>query len=151
MYHRILVATDASPGSLKAVTAAAELAVKLGAALVALHIYEASAVDSALLGGGMINGVECLNPKMLDTELEVVNHQVREKTEVVLNAVGAPYTYRQEIGLSAANVIVKVAQEESADLIVLGSRGLNGIEAFLLGSVSERVAHRAPCSVLIVR
>ena len=38
---------------------------------------------------------------------------------------------------------------ESADLLVVGSRGLHGVRA--LGSVSERVAHRAPCSVLVVR
>ena len=50
--------------------------------------------------------------------------------------------YYDRSGLSA---------EEKADLIVLGSRGLSGIKAFLLGSVSDRVAHHAPCSVLIVR
>jgi nucleotide-binding universal stress UspA family protein len=42
-----------------------------------------------------------------------------------------------------------VAAAESADLVVVGSRGLHGMRA--LGSVSERVAHTAPCSVLIVR
>jgi nucleotide-binding universal stress UspA family protein len=39
--------------------------------------------------------------------------------------------------------------EARADLVVVGSRGLHGLRA--LGSVSERVAHRAPCSVLVVR
>ncbi|MGH3044966.1 MAG: universal stress protein [Gaiellaceae bacterium] len=38
---------------------------------------------------------------------------------------------------------------KSADLLVVGSRGLHGVRA--LGSVSERVAHKAPCSVLVVR
>jgi nucleotide-binding universal stress UspA family protein len=38
---------------------------------------------------------------------------------------------------------------EQADLVVLGSRGLHGLRA--LGSVSERVAHEASCSVLVVR
>jgi hypothetical protein len=38
---------------------------------------------------------------------------------------------------------------ETADIVVVGSRGLHGVEA--LGSVSERVAHGAPCSVLVVR
>ena len=41
------------------------------------------------------------------------------------------------------------AASAGADLIVLGSRGLHGLKS--LGSVSERVAHRAPCSTLIVR
>jgi nucleotide-binding universal stress UspA family protein len=45
--------------------------------------------------------------------------------------------------------IVEVAEKIGASLILVGSRGLTGLKA--LGSVSERVAHRAPCSVLIVR
>jgi len=47
----------------------------------------------------------------------------------------------------AVNVLV--AASESADLLVLGSRGLHGLKA--LGSVSERVAHQARSSVLVVR
>ena len=50
-----------------------------------------------------------------------------------------------------ADKIVKTAQEEGFDLIVLGSRGLSGIEEWVLGSVSDRVADRAACSVLIVK
>ena len=42
-----------------------------------------------------------------------------------------------------------VAAAEQADLVVIGSRGLHGLAS--LGSVSERVAHRARCSVLVVR
>lgn len=45
--------------------------------------------------------------------------------------------------------IVKFAGSSQASLVVMGSRGMTGLKA--LGSVSERVAHRAPCSVLIVR
>jgi nucleotide-binding universal stress UspA family protein len=44
---------------------------------------------------------------------------------------------------------VLTAASHDADLLVLGSRGLHGLKA--LGSVSERVAHRAECSTLIVR
>jgi hypothetical protein len=46
-------------------------------------------------------------------------------------------------------VDVLVSAARDADLLVLGSRGLHGLRA--LGSVSERVAHRAPSSVLVVR
>jgi nucleotide-binding universal stress UspA family protein len=48
-------------------------------------------------------------------------------------------------------VIADVAREERAQLIVVGDRGLTGIRRFLLGSVSERLSHHAPCNVLIVR
>ncbi len=50
-----------------------------------------------------------------------------------------------------ADAIVDVARREGVDLIVMGSRGLGALEGALLGSVSEAVADRAPCPVLIAR
>ena len=50
-----------------------------------------------------------------------------------------------------AEVIIDVANQEQADLIVVGSRGLTGIKRYLLGSVSTKVSEHAPCSVMIVR
>ena len=47
------------------------------------------------------------------------------------------------------NVIVEAAKD--ADLIVVGSRGLNPVQRMLLGSVSSKVVHRAACDVLVVR
>jgi nucleotide-binding universal stress UspA family protein len=57
-----------------------------------------------------------------------------------------------ELGLDTrepVEALIAAAQSSSADLIVVGNRGLHGLRA--LGSVSERVAHRAGCSVLVVR
>jgi nucleotide-binding universal stress UspA family protein len=51
----------------------------------------------------------------------------------------------------AAQVILDVAQEQNADLIVVGARGLTGFERFLLGSVSSKLSHHAGRSVMIVR
>ena len=48
-------------------------------------------------------------------------------------------------------MILKVAQDEDADLIVVGARGLTGLKRFLLGSVSSKLAHHSPCSLMIVR
>ena len=50
-----------------------------------------------------------------------------------------------------AEVIIDVAKQVQADLIVVGSRGLTGIKRFLLGSVSSKVSEHASCSVMIVR
>jgi nucleotide-binding universal stress UspA family protein len=50
-----------------------------------------------------------------------------------------------------ADVIIDVAQEEGADLIVVGARGLSGLQRFLLGSVSSKLSHHAPTSVMVVR
>jgi len=50
-----------------------------------------------------------------------------------------------------ARAIVEVAEEQHADLIVVGNKGMTGTKRFLLGSVPNKVSHHAPCSVLIVR
>lgn len=52
---------------------------------------------------------------------------------------------------SASEKIIERAREEKTDLIILGSRGLSNIQAFLLGSTSQKVVTYAPCSVLVVK
>ncbi len=50
-----------------------------------------------------------------------------------------------------SDAILDVAEEEKADLIIVGNKGMTGAKRFLLGSVPNKVSHHAPCSVLIVR
>jgi nucleotide-binding universal stress UspA family protein len=50
-----------------------------------------------------------------------------------------------------ADAILDVAEERSADLVVVGNTGMTGAKRFLLGSVPNKVSHHAPCSVLIIR
>jgi nucleotide-binding universal stress UspA family protein len=52
---------------------------------------------------------------------------------------------------SPADVIVDEAEDNGADLIVVGTRGLHAGRRLLLGSVSTKVVHHAPCDVLVVR
>jgi nucleotide-binding universal stress UspA family protein len=47
------------------------------------------------------------------------------------------------------DVVVEMAKD--ADLAIVGSRGLNPLQRFLMGSVSSKVVHRAECDVLVVR
>jgi nucleotide-binding universal stress UspA family protein len=73
---------------------------------------------------------------------------VAEGRRSLAEAAGREPEIRGERG-SPHRRIVEVANETDASLIVIGSRGQSGLAA--LGSVSERVTHNAPCSVLIVR
>lgn len=51
----------------------------------------------------------------------------------------------------AATMIIEEAEKQDADLIVIGTRGLNAAQRWLLGSVSTKVVQHAPCDVLVVR
>lgn len=54
-------------------------------------------------------------------------------------------------GADVCDEIIKAADERDSDMIVVGSKGTGAIKGFLLGSVTRRIAHHAPCSVLVVR
>ncbi len=58
---------------------------------------------------------------------------------------------RTEGGLKPGQVIVNVANEEKANMIVMGTRGMGKIRRTLLGSVSDYVVHHAACPVVICR
>jgi nucleotide-binding universal stress UspA family protein len=55
-----------------------------------------------------------------------------------------------EVTGDPSNAILDVADQEHADLIVVGARGLSALQRFTRGSVSTRVAHHSKCDVLIV-
>lgn len=50
-----------------------------------------------------------------------------------------------------ADAVISVAKRVSADLVVVGNKGIKGAKAFLLGSIPNKIAHDAPCAVLIVK
>jgi nucleotide-binding universal stress UspA family protein len=66
------------------------------------------------------------------------------------NAAGVTAEFRQ-VAVAPGPAICKLAHDWSADLIVMGNRGRSGIAELLLGSVSNYVLHRAPCSVMVIK
>ena len=80
---------------------------------------------------------------MLDTVAEMAKrHSIRKKinTEMV-----------ETSSVSAADAIIRYAQEKDVDLIVVGTRGRSGMSKALLGSVASKIVTYSPCSVLVVR
>ncbi len=72
--------------------------------------------------------------------------------EATQQASEAGVAYTTELAWGRiAEVICRVASERNCDLIGLGSRGLTGFTRFMLGSISNAVAAKAPCPVLIVK
>ncbi len=56
-----------------------------------------------------------------------------------------------EVGTVPANNIIRKAEEEGVDMIVMGSTGLTGLKRTFLGSTAAKVVGNAPCSVCIIR
>jgi nucleotide-binding universal stress UspA family protein len=79
---------------------------------------------------------------------------------VAEESVGKGRTAAEEIGATnikgliaqgeAGEALIRTADQEDVDLIVVGNRGMAGATRFLLGSVPNKVSHHAPCDVLIV-
>lgn len=147
MIQRILLATDGSENAVKAAQWAAELANTYGAKVIVLHVVH---VPAALAGSTILPGGA--------TDVAVVTRLMEQAAEGIL-AVTTPaleekqvsYETRIEYG-HTAETIVRIANEEGVDLIVMGSRGLSDASALLLGSVSHKVLHAVHNKpVLIVR
>ncbi len=150
LIDRVLVPTDGSQPSLKAAKYAAKLAKMVGAGVKIVHVMEVA-----------VPGVK--KPVELD-DLESVTIQVEDEERIKRRAMdvmnrtkkcfvdeGVPVETEFFLSGNAAEVIVKMAGDEGFDLIVMGSRGLGGLQHLMLGSVAEAVSRRAPCPVLIVR
>jgi len=144
LFSRILVALDGSDYSLKALNFAVDLARKYQSQLVLVHvvmrqIYAINPPEAGILAGTAIV-----------RELEAEGKAILAKGEETVSAQGLPVEIRLRQGVPAEELL-RAAGEEKADLMVLGSRGLSQVKAFLLGSVSDKVSHHAKCPVLIVR
>jgi nucleotide-binding universal stress UspA family protein len=137
---KVLVAYDGSKPSKKALDSAAEFAAKYGADLVLVSVTE----SVCPIG---ISQEECATMNdILERETEKLVESIKQ--DLQKKALKVKTLFRKG---SPADEIVKLAEKEGADVIVIGSHGRHGAKKFFLGSVSSRVATHAPCSVLLVK
>lgn len=141
--RRILVPLDFSDASLAALGRAKELASGLGARLDLLHV-----VDQVVLPAFYVPGAPGVYPHDVRSLLTSAQEELRR----AMAAAGGPDVPFEAHTFSATPAFGIVEQAESldADLIVLSTRGLTGLERLLLGSTAERVVRMAPCPVLTV-
>ncbi len=136
MFDTIVWATDGSENADRALSVAKALAHENGASLFVVHIVQRYATEAGLARYADEEGVEAklervvkeLSKEGLNATLKVVNH----------------------VGPQPAHAIADAAREAGADLIVVGTRGHAAIAGLLLGSVTLRLLHVAPCPVLAV-
>ena len=137
MFKTIVVGTDWSGGAELAVARALELARLTGAKLHVVSVDEgAPAPVTGARGAGVTGGV--------GFQADVALEQTLER----LGAEGVEVDQHAPRG-AVADSIVAVAARQRADLIVVGSRGMQGARR-MLGSVPNKISHNAPCDVLIV-
>ena len=145
MFARIVVGTDGSETAKQAVREATELAKNTGASLDVVSAFEP--VSSARLREERLEAPSdiehAVNPH------EDVNAILSEAESEVTAAGVQVHTFARQG--EPADAILDVAEEQGADLIVVGNKGMTGAKRFLLGSVPNKVSHHAPCSVLIIR
>lgn len=130
---KILFPTDFSHLSDAALHHASTLARETGAMLVIMHVEEP---PIAYAGGEMYYGI----PDPDQTEMQRMLSEVRPTDP------GVPFEHHMVTG-DPAHEIVKMAEHDHVDMIVMGTHGRTGFSRMLMGSVAEQVVRRAPCPV----
>ncbi|MCK5833867.1 universal stress protein [bacterium] len=140
----ILMPTDFSEQSKAAVNYAVDLARKYHAKLHIIHVFDENVFDPAFFSTSDENAEKYFKKVREGFEAEVdalfENHDTSGINIITVLANG-----------SAFAEIIKYAKANSTDLIVMGTHGRSGLSTILLGNVTEKVVHKAPCPVLTVR
>jgi nucleotide-binding universal stress UspA family protein len=137
--QKIVVAYDGSDHADRALDRAAQLAAA-GAELVVVSAARLRTLERDPAGG--TSAVDPIEAEWARENLDKARARLGETggTLRTVEAHGDP-----------ADAVVRQASDEGADLIVVGTRGLNVAQRALLGSVSTKIVHHAPCDVLVVR
>ena len=150
MLHHILVAVDGSDHANKAVDLAADLAKHYEADVTVMHVLSdpgAYTIPPSLKEYAALEQVFVTEHDLLEGAAESIVERAAGRIE----RAGRPRPKTEIITGHPAHTIVHRAAEMDADIILMGSRGLGGIESMLLGSTSHKVAHLAGCTVVTVK
>ncbi len=157
MFHKILAAIDRSEMSHNVFKTALDIAKSDKAVLVLLHVlsFEEKGNPSMLMPTGM-EYFQAADGNTLDVYRERWQNYEQKSLDLLKSlseratAEGVKAEFHQ-LADSPGRRICEFAESEGIDLIVMGRRGLSGVNEFLVGSVSNYVLHRSPCSVLIYK
>jgi len=147
MYQRILVATDGSTLSKKAVKSAIDLAALCGAELVALKVvprYPQSYFEGGI--GRQPDQVGRVESQWADEGQSVVD--AVKKTELTKGVTTKAITVKSDV---VSDALLAAAKKHQCDLIVMASHGRKGIKRLLLGSETQHVLTHGNIPVLILK
>lgn len=149
-FKKILCTTDFSEPSYEALKAANELALHFSSTLYLVHVVApipVFPVPTTTLSAGVASGLNIqLYQQELKANAEKKLEEVREQKVSRDLQIYASVTQ----GI-AADEIVRIAEKEKVDLIVIATHGETGWRRFIFGSVAEKVVRLSPCPVLTIR
>ena len=149
MYKHILVPTDGSALSDKAVEAAIKLAKMAGARITAFHAVEPYPLQGAYAAEA--SGVAELQPEIFAERSEEYAKRVLDAVARAADAANVQCATHHATSRSASQAIIEQADAGQCDLIVMASHGRRGLEGFLLGSETQKVLTHTSISVLVYR
>lgn len=140
-YERIIVAVDGSEAADKAFEKAVEATKRNDATLIIAHVIDTVAYARlAAHDDSITKRITEEGRELLASYEQKATRANLVKTKTVL-----------ELGSPKTMIAQKIAPEVEADLIMIGASGLNAVERFMIGSVSERTVRDAKCDVLIIK
>lgn len=151
MTGRILVTIDGSEHAWKALDLAIELAKAQEAKLSVLHVVAYEPAPEALRSFAEVEGVSAEEEAARFRYGRTLGDALTGEAQARASAAGLGAVEALTAEGKPASVIVETAKALQADMIVMGSRGLSEPGALLLGSVSHKVAHLAPCTCVTVK
>jgi nucleotide-binding universal stress UspA family protein len=137
MFKTIIWATDGSEAADRALPTALDLTAAFKGELLVVH------ADERLGGRGA-------GAHVFADEEDLQNGLASRVSELIESGVNASFQVVHGVNRDPANLIADAAKEHDADLIVVGTRGHGRVAGALLGSVTQRLLHVAPCPVLAV-
>lgn len=145
---KILVPTDFSDDSARALEYAEELARKFTAEIILIHVDQPLA--PVMIAPEFGTGFDMEAMGRIAEEQRLSAQRELDKTINRLRDAGSKARGMLRVGAPFLEII-NAAQAEAADLIVMGTHGRTGLSHVLMGSVAERVVRKAACPVLTVR
>jgi nucleotide-binding universal stress UspA family protein len=145
VFSSIVVGTDGSETATRAVREAVAVAKAVGATveLVSAYAKESESRVRADARDAPQDVQWAVNPR------RAVEATLSDAASIAQAEGVSVNTYARQA--DPADAILDVAEEQKADLIVVGNKGMTGAKRFLLGSVPDKISHHAPCSVMIIR
>ncbi|MBI0576621.1 universal stress protein [Neobacillus cucumis] len=140
-YQNILVAIDGSKEAEWAFKKGIEIAKRNNSSLLLTHVIDTRTFAM----------VEAYDRSIAEKADALATELLQEYQKIALDAGVIKVDYVIEFGSPKLIIPKEIAKKHKVDLIICGATGMNAVERFFIGSVSEHITRYAPCDVLVVR